>query len=67
MEGRTNNLLQFIANDLHNFLLTALQDLLIARAAKKAADERAIGRGTVRKLVMSESGREHAPAAVDRG
>src|SRR3982074_827800 len=65
-EDRTNNLLQFIANDLHNLLLAALQDLLMARAAKKTADERAIGRGTVRKLVMSEGRRKHATAGTAR-
>ena len=61
-----DDLAQFVANDLENLIFGRVEDLLVARAAEKAADDGAIFRSAVRKLVVNESGGEHAVAGAAR-
>ena len=66
IEGNANDLPQFVANDFENFFFARFEDLLVARAAEKAADEGAIFRCTMRKFVVDEGGREHTMAFTAR-
>src|SRR5208282_5202320 len=66
IEGSSNDLPQFAANDFENFCFARLQDLLIARAAERAAYDSAIFRCAVRKFVVDESGCEHTVAFTAR-
>src|ERR1039458_8009116 len=66
IEGSSNDLPQFAANDFENFCFARLQDLLVARAAEKAADKGTIFRCAVRKFVVDEGGREHTAALAAR-
>src|SRR5258705_12964326 len=62
LRPQPKDLPKLLAHNAQDFFVSKLQDLLVAAAAKKTADQRPICRSTMRKFVVYKSRRQHALA-----
>src|SRR5712692_11343342 len=66
LSSEAYNLLQFLADDVEDFVIRELEDLFIPRATEKTAHEGTILGSAVRKLIVYKSRRQHAFAFTTR-
>src|ERR1017187_9639875 len=64
--GEPNDLAKFVADDLQNLIFGGVEDLFVARASQKAADDGAVFWGAMREFVVDEFGGKHAASGAAR-
>ncbi len=64
--SESDDLAEFVADDLENLIFGGVEDLFVARAAQEAANDGAIFGGAVREFVVDERGGQHSASGAAR-